>query len=243
MSSQKSFQSILGKFSDGLDVLKQVPLFNPNKSELKLTFLETLKTTGGLKNSAVVNAETDLQKLRNSRRAMSFKVKGAEDNCIENRIKSIASYIKAEKSDKHPAYLKITSIIDKIHPPYEKKTPPAEGKEQKKSNSQSEKSFQSLVGFGNDVNTIITNLGAGYDPSNTNISAANFKAKVDELASLNSQIVTAENNYSTAVKERSEVYKGEAGINSIISSIKDYLASLDGGKKNPSYVAFCNAVK
>ncbi len=243
MSSQRTFQAILGKFSAGLDILKNVIGYNPSKNILKISSLEAQKADAEAKNSAVLSAETTEQDLRKSQRFMAFKSKDSDENCLENRIKAIANYIKAEHDAKYPAYLQVTSIISKIQPPSEKKAAPAEGEVPKKSISKSEKSFQSLVGFGNDVHTIISNLGADYNPSNTNITVANFRIKVDELASLNSEIVTAEKNYSTAVQERNEAYNGEAGINSTISSIKDYLASLEGGKKNPDYVAYVNAVK
>ncbi len=243
MSSQRTFQAILGKFSAGLVILKNAIGYNPSKNILKLTSLEVQKTDTEAKNSAVLTAENIEQGLRKSRRHMAFKTKDSDENCIESRIKAIANYIKSEHDAKYPAYLQVTSIISKIQPPSEKKAAPVEGADPKKSISKSEKSYQSLVGFGNDVHTIISNLGADYNPSNTNITVANFRAKVDELALLNSQIVTAKKNYATAVQERNEAYNGEAGINSTISSIKDYLASLEGGKKNPEYVAYVNAVK
>ena len=46
------------------------------------------------------------------------------------------------------------------------------------------------------------------------------KAKVDELAALNFAIVKAESDYLTAVNDRNEIYNGEAGINSIVPSMR-----------------------
>ncbi len=243
MSSQQTFQSVLGKFSDGIDLLKDNTAYSPARAELTLTALEAQKADAEAKNAAVVSKGTLLTGLRNNRRIMSFKSKDSDANCLEIRIKAIASYIKAEHGATDPAYLKIKSIISRFQPPHEKKTKPAEGEEPKKSISKSEKTYQSLVGFSSDIYTIISGLGENYNPSNQNITLEGFKAKLDELSELNSNIVKAENDYMEAVKERNEVFNGEAGIKSIVSSIKDYLASLEGGKKNPDYVAFMNAVK
>jgi len=243
MSSQRTFQSILGKFSGGLEVLKTVTDYHPTKLELQIASLETLKSDAESKNAAVVNTATILQTFRNNRRFISFRGKETDVNCIENLFKNIASYIKAELGEKDAAYQKIRSIIKKINPVKEKKEEPAAGEEPKKSISSSEKSYQSLVGFGSDVLTLITNLGTAYNPSNTNLTVANFKSKIDELANLNSAVVKAEADYNAAIDARDEIYNGNTGINNIIPMIKNYLASLEGGKSNPSYVAFINAVK
>jgi len=243
MSSQQSYQSVFGKYSGGIEVLKGITGYNPVKQELRLISLETLKSSAEQKNAAVTSAATDLQELRNQRRNMSFRAKDTDTNCIENLIRNIASYIKAELTASNSAYTKVNSIIKKFNPPVEKKVDLKEGEEPKKSKSQSEKSYQSLVGFANDVHTVIAGLGEAYSPSNTNITVASFKTKIDELAALNAAVVKAENSYSTAVQERNEIYNGEVGINSIMSSIKNYLASLEGGKNNPGYIAFVNAIK
>jgi hypothetical protein len=145
--------------------------------------------------------------------------------------------------EKDAAYQKIRSIIKKINPVKEKNEEPAAGEEPKKTISFSEKSFQSLVGFGADVLTLIANMGTAYNPSNTNRALINYKAKIDELANLNNTVVKAETDYSLAVNARDIIYNGEFGVNSIMPMIKNYLASLEGGKNNPSYSAYVNAVK
>lgn len=243
MSSQKSFQSIAGKFSDGLEVLKGIIGYNPSKEELKIASLETLKADVTAKNAAVVSTGSILKDLRDRRRIISFRAKDGDQNCIENLIKNIQSYIKAELGSKSPVYSQIDSIIKRIQPPSDKKEELKEGEEPKKSKSSSEKSYQALVGFGYDVITAITNLGTAYNPSNTNITLANFKTKIDELASLNAQIVKADGDYTTAVDARDEVYNGESGIANLNQLIKSYLASMEGGKKSAGYNAFVNAVK
>ena len=243
MSSQMTFQSILGKFSAGIEILKGIVGYNPLKSILQITQLEKTKTDAEAANAKVLTAASRLQNLRNQRRAISFSCKEADTNCIENLIRNIASYIKAELGSKHTAFIKIDSILKKFKPPKEKKEEIKEGEVPKKSISQSEKSYESLVGFATDVYTVISELGASYNPSNTNLAAANFKTKVDELTALNAEVIKAESAFGSAVQERYEIYNGEVGINSIVSSVKNYLASLEGGKNNPSYKAYLNAVK
>jgi len=243
MSSQRSFQSIIGKFSDGITVLKGLPFYSPAKPSLKIDSLTVLKTNVETKNSAVITIENSLKELRDRRKFITFKAKGSDENCIENLIRAIANYIKSENNGKHPAYLKIMSILSKLKPPSKKNEPPVEGQTPKNSISKSEKSYQSLVGFVNDVLTIITNLGVKYSPANVNITVESFKARMDELVELNANITTAEGNCASAIKERAELYKGDNGINEIIISVKDYLSSLEGGRNNSGYIAFCNAVK
>jgi len=59
--------------------------------------------------------------------------------------------------------------------------------------------------------------------NNEKSASISSKAKVDELAALNSAIVKAESDYSTAVNDRNEIYNGEAGINSIVPSILPFV--------------------
>jgi hypothetical protein len=243
MSSQQSYQSILGKFTDGLEVLKKITGYSPVKEELKLASLVSMKSEAELRNAAATSTAATLQDLRNTRRSKSFHAKDTDTNCMENLIRNIASYLKAELGSSNAAFVKVASIIKRFTPPAEKKIELKEGEEPKKSISQSEKSYQSLVGFAKDVLTLITGLGQSYGPTNENITVAGFKAKVDELVALNAEIVKAENDYKTAVQARNEIFRGEVGVISIMSSIKNYLASLEGGKNNLAYIGFVNAVK
>ncbi len=243
MASQRTFQSRIGKFSDGITSLKAQTDYNPGKPALQISSLEILQTSVTDKNAQIVTLENDLKSLRNERKSISFAVRGSDKNCIEKRMRAIANYIKSENTAEHPAYLKMVSIISKLSPPHYKKRSQVEGETPKSSISRSEKTFQSLLGFGNDVCTMIANLGASYQPTNTNITGANFTAVIERLAQLNASIITAEGNYSTAVEERFELYNGENGISQTIKSIKNYLASFEGGKKSAAYTAFNNAVK
>ena len=243
MSSQQSFASKLGKFEDGITTLKGLTDYSPVNVKIQISSLVQKDTDVTAMNDAVTTSENVLNGLQKERKLLAYKFKGGSDNNIQGNMKAIEYNVKSELTDKSPEYIKINSINKKIQPPSEKKTPPKEGETPKKSNSKSEKSYQSLVGFGNDVCTIITNLGTKYNPSNQNITVSNFKAQVANLSELNGQVITAEKNYSTAVKNRENAYDGVDGISSLISTIKDHLASLPGGKKNPSYVAFAASVK
>ena len=243
MSSQKSFQAMLGKFTAGLEVLKGILAFSPIKVNLQIVSLTELKTAAEAKNANAVKTGNALKGLRNNRRSISFRVKDGDVNCIENLIRNVASYLKAELGAKNPSYLKVDSIIKKIDPPNDPKEEPKEGEEPKRSISTSEKSYNSLVGFSQDVYTVLSELGEAYNPANVNIQKRGFHIKINQLTDLNASIVKAETEYSTAVSERDEVYNGENGINKIMPQIKDYLASFEGGKNNPDYIAYVNAIK
>ena len=243
MSSQRSFESTLGKFIGGLKVLKETPVYVPTKEQLKIAFLENLQADAETKNSNVVTTGVVLTDLRNERRFICFSAKDTDTNCLENLFRNIANFTKAEFSEKSPAFKRIYSILKRIKPPRDKKEETVDGQDPKKSKSMSEKSYEAMVGYGNEVHTIIANLGEAYSPTNTNITVENLRAKVDQLAGLNASIVKAESDYSKAVTERNEVYNGEVGIKNIIPLIKNYLASFEGGKNNEYYKSFVNAVK
>ena len=243
MSSQQSFASKLGKFENGNTALNGLTDYNPANVKIQKSSLVQKDADVIALNSAVTTSEEVLKKLQKERKFLAYTFNGGNDNNIQGNMKAIEYNLRSELSADSPEYLKVKSINQKIQPPSEKKKPLKEGETPKKSNSKSEKSYQSLVGFGNDVCTIITNLGTNYNPANQNITVVNFKAQVARLNELNGQVTTAEKDYSTAVKNREKAYNGEDGISSLISTVKDHLASLEGGKKNPSYVAYANAVK
>lgn len=243
MSSQMSYSAILGRFKDGLVILKRIPGYNPSKACLTISNLDSKSVDAEAKNAEAIRTGAILKGFRNERRFISFRSKEGDVNCIENLIRNIASYLKAELGAKHPSFNVVDSIIKKIAPPNDPKEEVKEGEEPKKTNSSSEKSYNSLGGFGSNVYTIITELGESYRPTNENITAIAFKAKIERLAQLNGAIVTAGTDYSASVKLRDDLYNGDDGIISVISQVKDYLASFEGGKKNPDFIAFNNAVK
>jgi hypothetical protein len=241
--SQKSYATILGKFSDGIAVLKTIPDYNPNKPEIKTGALDAFIENINTRNSACITTADVLKNLRNERMVSAFKTKYSDVNCLENLFRNILNYLKVDFGVDHPSTVLVVSIIKKINPPYEKKEKPADGTEPKKAKSESEKTYQALAGYGLEIYTSLFSLGETYNPQNNAISLTNFKARVDELAKLNSDIAVAEKNYSDAVSAREEAYNGDAGITSLIVSIKNYLASFEGGKNNAGYTAFSYAVK
>ena len=243
MTSQRSFASRLGKFNDGNTVLKGITAYTHGNILIQLSSLEQKGAAIVVFNQSATDTEKILKGLQKERKYLAFKIKDENPECIQCSMKAIEYNLKSEIGEKSPEYLKVYAINKKIQPPSEKKQPPKEGESPKKDISKSEKSYQSLVGFGNDVHTIITGLGAKYNPSNPNITVVNFRGQLDKLVDLNSKITTAGDNYTAAVKNRDEAYNGMEGISALIGSVKDYLAGLPGGRKNPGYVAYAAAVK
>ncbi len=192
MSSQQSFASKLGKFENGNTTLKGFTNYNPTNVKIQINSLVQKDTDVIALNDSVTASEEVLKKLQKERKFLAYSFKGGNDNNIQGNMKAIEYNLRSELGASSPEYLKVKSINQKIQPPSEKKKLPKEGETPKKSNSKSEKTYQSLVGFGNDVCTIITNLGTNYNPSNQNITVENFKAQVDRLKELNAQITTAE---------------------------------------------------
>jgi hypothetical protein len=241
--SQRSYATILGKFTDGIAVLKTIPDYNPNKPEIKTEAIDTFIVDINARNNACITTADILKNLRNERVETTFKTKDADINCLENLFRNILSYLKVDFGANNPSAILVASILKKLNPVYEKKEKPADGTEPKKAKSESEKTYQALAGYGSEIYTSLFSLGETYNPQNNAISLTNFKARVDELVKLNSDIAVAEKNYSDAVTAREEAYYGETGITSLITSIKNYLASFEGGKNNAGYTAFSYAVK
>jgi len=110
--------------------------------------------------------------------------------------------------------------------------------------SPSEKTFASLPGFLGEVNT----LAEGIDPSVYN--PPDPMLTVSELTDLRSDIVTANNEVTTAMdiygktnSTRKDLYDGQEGMSDRIRLTKSYLASFSGGKKSTHYIEYSQALK
>lgn len=175
-----------------------------------------------------------------ARKALSFKGKDCDENCLENRIRNIRSFIGAEISKTCGEYKIISSFIKKIAPVYEKANPALPKGSGK---SPSEKSFVALNGYGTQSSELINNLGASYDPQNTFIVAATFETFVNDMIGRAKSIAKLEGLYADAVKARYEIYHGTNGLIERQDTIKEYLASFTGGKKNQMYIEYDRLIK
>lgn len=240
--SQRSYEVRDGKYQNGDALIQGYGDYNPTNVLITKAANTSFIADVGSKNVRVVSRGLTLTDLREQRRPLAFKLKnGGDINCLENRIRNILQYVMGDLPGQKAGIKKLKEICKKLSPKYPKKADPNLPRGTGK--SPSEKSFNSLVGFGNEVIGIITGIGPDYAPTNTNIQIADLTVFVSMLNTMNRDIATAEEAYGNAVRERKEIYDGEDGMSKRISMIKSYLAGFEGGKNSAHYIEFSQAVK
>lgn len=239
-NSQKSFEVLLGRFENGDAYIQTLSDYDPLKAIIKKANLTLFIADVKLKDQAVNTTLSNWKNAIAARKALAFKGEDCDENCLENRIRNIRSYIGAEINKTCGEYKIISSFIKKIAPVYEKSDPnlpKGSGK------SPSEKSFVALNGYGTQTSELINNLGLTYAPQNPYIEAAAFETFVNDMITRSKSIAKLEGLYSDAVKARYEIYHGTDGLVERQTIIKDYLGSFSGGKKNPKYLEFDRLIK
>lgn len=242
MASQASYENLLGRFINAVALLVTWIDYQPANALIVLATLQTFITQVRSKNDLVSSLLVSLTDKRNERKAIVFRSKTADINCLQNRTASIASYLKAEFGKKSGAYVKVYALYKKMVPTYPPKKDPTLPKGSGR--SPSERSFVAVTGYASEIVAIITSLGAAYNPTNNiAIQLVNFKNFVLSLSQLNEDIAVALKDYGDAVTAREKIYDAPDGLNVRATLVKDYLASFEGGKKNPKYVEFNQAMK
>jgi hypothetical protein len=240
--SQRSFEVRLGKFKNGNAIIQGWVDYTPANILISKAGISAFIEDVISKNNDIVSTKLPLTTLQDERKSLTFKLKGGGNiNCLEGRIRNVLQYIMGDLPSHKTAITKLKEITRKFNPDYKKKT---NLKNQKaKGISPSEKSFNSLIGFGSEVIGIIQGMGADYVPSNVNIQLAEFSSFVYSLKTLNQNISQAKEAYGEAVYNRKEIYNGTNGMYDRIRMIKAYLASFEGEKKSSHYIDFIQAIK
>jgi len=241
MPSQHSYENRLGRFENGTSLLKTYADYVPANSLITTASLDAFAVTVRGKNDEVETLYVTLTDKRNLRKPIVFRSKIADVNCLQNRVSSIASYLKAEFGKTSGAYKKVYSLLKKMSPSYPKKTDPTLPKGSGR--SPSERSFVAVTGYAFEIIAILNTLGVVYNPGNDAIKLANFETFVENLKTLNEEIAVALKDYGEAVLEREKLYNASDGLTSRVALIKEYLASFEGGKKNPMYIEYSQAIK
>lgn len=241
MASQGSYENLLGRLINGIALLKTWLDYLPLNILITILELDAFVIKVRQKNDTVDNLLVLLTNNRNARKPLVFRSKIADIDCLQNRVASIVSYLKAEFGKTSGAYLKVYALSKKFSPTYPKKKDPSLPKGAGR--SPSERSFVSVTGYAFEIVAILTSLGAAYAPGNLAIQLITFKAFVESLKTLNETIAVALKDYGDATKERELIYDAPDGLNARVTLIKDYLASFTGGKKGIKYVEFNQAMK
>jgi hypothetical protein len=242
MPSQGSYENLLGRFLIVIAILKTFADYLPTNVLITIAALETFAGEIRSKNDLVDTLLILLTNKRRERKPQVFRGKEADINCLQNRVESIAAYLKAEFGKTSGAYLKVYSLYKKFAPAYPKKKDPTQPKGSGR--SPSERSFVSVTGYASEIVAILGSLGAAYNPlNNTAIQFDQFKLFVAHLKELNDEIGVALKNHGDAVKDREAVYNAPDGLKARSTMIKNYLESFEGGKKGQKYIEVDQALK
>jgi hypothetical protein len=240
MVSQRSFVTRQSRFVSAVEILKANADYKPNKGIITPLVLENFALELGAKNGAVGTSLEALTNVRDLRLNIAYNRKGSDINNIENRIKQILAYIKAEFGEGTSVHKMVYKISQKLSPQYEKRE---EGRARGSGKSPSEKSFASLAGYAKQVLAYIESLGSEYHPQNQAIQVNNFKAIVEQLEQLNKQVAIVLKDYGDIVRDRAAAFDGKEGLTDRIDLIRAYLSSFEGGRRNTEYIEFNQALR
>jgi hypothetical protein len=239
-NSQKSFETLYGRFVNGNTLIQGLSNYDPQNPLIKKASLTAFIGDLALKDRTVTKKLMPFKDLIIRRQKFSFRRKGCDENCLENRMRNAHSYVGSEVGKNSSAYNIIGGYLKVLKPKYKKKVKGKKGTERR---STSEQSYVSLNGYAMLTVEILDSLGSAYAPQNPNIQYANFKAFAEEMVELTNNISVAEAAYKNATTERAVLYKGEEGLTKRQSLIKGYLASFSGGKKNQNYIEYDRLIK
>jgi hypothetical protein len=247
-TSQNAYTTKAIRFENGVNLINAWLDYGPNNTKIKKATLLALVTTINNANALVDTTEEAMKKLQKARLLLCFTVReGPKDargsraivnlDCLEERIIGVRNYISGEEFSE--ATLKIIErIVSKIHPQYPKKK---EG--EKEAPSPSEKSYASITGYGRQVITLITNLGASYSPPDANLSVAGMTTLLTAIEQKNKDLQTALDDYGTANRARKKLFGKQSGLAEVKPLIKSYLSSFEGHTRNDHYIEFNDALR
>jgi hypothetical protein len=224
-TSERTFGQRYTKGRDLVEYLKLVTTYAPTDPAIQPANLTTLLDDINTANSEVGSAISLLQTERDERLVM-FKnnTTGLITRCAQIRD-YIASYqTQGKKALDFKKVQKIVMLMRGIR--LSKK--PAAGDSGKKSVSTSERSYGSILQAGKDVLEVIK-TSAGYAPSNTAITVANFTTLLSTVDAKNSSVAEKQETYDNKIEARGDLYKDLAAR---VTKVKAALASQYGKQSN-----------
>ena len=105
-ASQMSFENQLGNFQSYIEIVKNVPEYNPNEADLKTTALEALAADLNAKSNAVSTTTATLNQKRGTRDSLLY----LDDDCVVNTAKAAKAYVQASQGTKSQLYKKIKGL-------------------------------------------------------------------------------------------------------------------------------------
>lgn len=224
-TSERTFGQRYTKGRDLVEYLKLLPGYAPTDTDLSPDNLTTLLDDINTANSEVASAISTLQTTRDERIVM---FKNSTTGLI-TRCAQIRDYISSfhPQGKKSTDFKKVQKIVMNMRGIRLTKKPPV-GDNPKKTLSVSERSYGSMLQAGKDVLEIIKTV-AGYAPSNTAITVANFTATLSALDAKNSQVASLQETYDNKTEARGSLYNELAAK---VTKVKSALASQYGKQSN-----------
>jgi len=104
--SQQSYDSLIENFKKLIDLLQSEPTYKPNEVELQVGTLATLATDMGTKNTAVINAVTDISNARITRNKTLYQPKTG----LYDIAQEVKKYVKSVFGATSPEYKQVSKI-------------------------------------------------------------------------------------------------------------------------------------
>jgi len=242
MAVQQSFDAVFQRFKNGNVLIQAWGDYDPGNPLITKAAITAFIPTVEAGNTAVTDDDTDLGNARGVRNPLVFEIGVTNPACLETRTRGIVNYLRSDPDNN--AFLtsskKVNAILKKMRPNYPKKVP---GTPRGSGKSPSEKSFAAAVGQGKAVITIITKLGAAYNPADSNLTVANMTTLVNLIDTENGNVQSALENYGESNQARLKLYKGPQGLEKRRSAILKYLSSFPGLTKSDHYREYNQAIK
>ena len=226
-TSERTFGQRYTKARDLIEYLKLLPAYAPGNIDLEVLSLESFVDSIDAANNAVASQSSALQTARDARLVMFKGPEGLVKRCAQIRDYIASVETKGKKSVEYKKVQKVIMRMRGIRLS-KKKVATEAGVSEPKTLSTSEVSFGSMLNAGKEVLQTIKGLAA-YNPSNTNITNANFTTFVTQLDNKNSEIAEKLGTWDNAVETRSDLY---VELKDRVSKVKSALAGQYGRQSN-----------
>ncbi len=226
-TSERTFGQRYTKARDLIEYLKTVPSYAPGNIDLEVLSLESFVDSIDTANNAVASQSSALQTARDARLVMFKGPEGLIKRCAQIRDYIASVETKGKKSVEYKKVQKVIMRMRGIRLS-KKKVATEAGAAEPKTLSTSEVSFGSLLNAGKEVLQTVIGFAA-YNPSNTNITSANFTTFITQLDNKNSEIAAKLSDWDNAIETRADLYDT---LKDRVSKIKSSLAGQYGRQSN-----------
>lgn len=227
MPSEYTFGQRYTKGRELVEYLTTLPTYTPGNTDLETISLTTLLDNIETANSDVASRLSVLQNERDARLTM---FKNGQTGLV-TKASQIRDYIASidPKGKKSVDFKKIQKMVQRMRGMRLSKKPvPSEGGEGPKTISTSERSYGSMLAVGREALEVIKTI-AGYAPSNTDLTVANFTTFLDDIDAKNSLVAQRQEEWDNSIEARSTHYNDLADR---VRKIKLALAAQFGKSSN-----------